>query len=58
MSFSAFDHLCMAEALRLAEQGLYTTRPNPRVGHAEVIEGGETHADRPRSRRITATGCW
>lgn len=30
--FSAFDHACMAEALRLAEQGLYSTDPNPRVG--------------------------
>lgn len=32
MSFSGFDHACMAEALRLAERGLVTTRPNPRVG--------------------------
>ncbi|MGF1547215.1 MAG: bifunctional diaminohydroxyphosphoribosylaminopyrimidine deaminase/5-amino-6-(5-phosphoribosylamino)uracil reductase RibD [Thiotrichales bacterium] len=32
MSFSAFDHACMARALQLAERGLYTTRPNPRVG--------------------------
>jgi diaminohydroxyphosphoribosylaminopyrimidine deaminase / 5-amino-6-(5-phosphoribosylamino)uracil reductase len=38
--FSAFDHACMAEALRLAEQGLYTTDPNPRVG-CVIAKGGE-----------------
>lgn len=30
--FSAIDHLHMANALRLAERGAYTTRPNPMVG--------------------------
>ena len=30
--FSAFDHAMMARALALAEKGLYTTTPNPRVG--------------------------
>jgi len=30
--FSSADHQYMAQALRLAEQGLYTTSPNPRVG--------------------------
>ena len=30
--FSATDHALMARALRLAEQGLATTQPNPRVG--------------------------
>lgn len=30
----------MAQALRLAEQGLYTTHPNPRVG-AVVVQDGE-----------------
>ncbi len=30
--FSASDHKYMAQALRLAEKGLYTTSPNPRVG--------------------------
>jgi len=30
--FSAIDHQHMAYALRLAERGLYTTAPNPRVG--------------------------
>jgi diaminohydroxyphosphoribosylaminopyrimidine deaminase / 5-amino-6-(5-phosphoribosylamino)uracil reductase len=31
-SFSAFDHAMMARALALAELGLYTATPNPRVG--------------------------
>src|SRR5512141_1973992 len=55
-SFSAIDHAHMARALRLAERGLYTTQPNPRVGcviaHAEKMVGegwhqraGEPHAE-------------
>jgi len=32
MAFSATDHAMMARALRLAERGAYTTRPNPMVG--------------------------
>ncbi len=32
MNFSAFDHQCMATALKLARNGLNTTHPNPRVG--------------------------
>lgn len=39
MSFSAFDHRCMALALQLARRGLTTTHPNPRVGC--VISQGE-----------------
>lgn len=39
MSFSAADHAWMAQALRLAERGLYTTSPNPRVGCVIVKEG-------------------
>lgn len=31
-AFSAFDHAMMRRALQLAEQGLYTATPNPRVG--------------------------
>jgi len=31
-SFAAFDHAMMRRALALAERGLYTTTPNPRVG--------------------------
>ncbi len=38
--FPAMDHLHMAHALRLAERGLATTQPNPRVGC--VIARGET----------------
>jgi diaminohydroxyphosphoribosylaminopyrimidine deaminase/5-amino-6-(5-phosphoribosylamino)uracil reductase len=54
--FSAIDHLHMAHALRLAEHGLYTTKPNPRVGcviaHGVEVVGtgwhrraGEAHAE-------------
>ncbi len=54
--YTAFDHLCMTRALRLAERGAYTTRPNPMVGcviaqgDAIVGEGfhqraGEAHAE-------------
>lgn len=37
--FTAEDHLCMTQALRLAERGLYTTSPNPRVGCVIVKNG-------------------
>ena len=54
--FSAADHAFMAQALRLAEQGLYTTMPNPRVGCVIVknnqvigegahLKAGEPHAE-------------
>jgi diaminohydroxyphosphoribosylaminopyrimidine deaminase/5-amino-6-(5-phosphoribosylamino)uracil reductase len=54
--FSAADHAHMACALRLAERGLCTTQPNPRVGcviaHGGSIVGegwheraGEAHAE-------------
>lgn len=54
--FDAADHGFMAEALRLAELGLYTTDPNPRVGCVVVKDGrvvgrgfhkkaGEAHAE-------------
>lgn len=56
MSFSAADHAFMAQALRLAQKGLYTTTPNPRVGCVLVKDGlvigegwhekaGEPHAE-------------
>ena len=56
MTFSVLDAMHMAQALRLAEQGLYTTQPNPRVGcviaHGERVVGqgwhqraGEPHAE-------------
>lgn len=55
-SFSRFDSQCMAKALNLAEKGLYTTHPNPRVGcilakQGKVIgqgfhvQAGEPHAE-------------
>jgi diaminohydroxyphosphoribosylaminopyrimidine deaminase/5-amino-6-(5-phosphoribosylamino)uracil reductase len=55
-AFSAADHGFMAQALRLAERGLYSTSPNPRVGcllvkHGVVVgEGwhqraGDAHAE-------------
>lgn len=55
-TFSAVDHGHMAHALRLAERGLYTTQPNPRVGcviaHADQVVGegwheraGQPHAE-------------
>jgi diaminohydroxyphosphoribosylaminopyrimidine deaminase/5-amino-6-(5-phosphoribosylamino)uracil reductase len=54
---TAEDHSYMARAIRLAEQGLYTTHPNPRVGCVLVRDGvivgegfhrraGEPHAER------------
>jgi diaminohydroxyphosphoribosylaminopyrimidine deaminase/5-amino-6-(5-phosphoribosylamino)uracil reductase len=56
-SFDASDHGFMARALRLAEQGLYSADPNPRVGCVVVKDGlsvgegwhrraGEPHAER------------
>jgi len=39
-AFSAFDEAMMRRALALAEKGLFTTTPNPRVGC--VITQGET----------------
>ena len=56
MSFSAVDHGMMARAMQLAEHGLWTTSPNPRVGCVLVRDGrivgegwheraGEPHAE-------------
>lgn len=48
--FTALDHLHMAQALRLAELGAYTTKPNPMVGcviaHGEEVVGTGWHARR------------
>jgi len=45
--FSAIDHALMARALRLAEKGLATTQPNPRVGcviaHGDDVVGEGWH---------------
>lgn len=38
--FSASDHVFMTRALQLAEQGLYSTMPNPRVG-CVIVKNGE-----------------
>lgn len=54
--FSAADHAHMAHALRLAERGVYSTTPNPRVGCVIVnndqvvgegwhVRAGEAHAE-------------
>ncbi len=45
MTFSAADHQYMSRALQLAEQGRYTTRPNPRVGCVIVSAAGEMMAE-------------
>jgi len=37
--FSQTDYIHMAHALQLAERGLYTTSPNPRVGCVIVKDG-------------------
>ncbi|HEX8962293.1 MAG TPA: bifunctional diaminohydroxyphosphoribosylaminopyrimidine deaminase/5-amino-6-(5-phosphoribosylamino)uracil reductase RibD [Rhodocyclaceae bacterium] len=39
MKFTAADHEFMSRALRLAERGLFTTTPNPRVGCVLVRDG-------------------
>ena len=37
--FSTLDYQYMAQAIKLAERGLYTTDPNPRVGCVLVRDG-------------------
>ena len=55
MSFSAVDHGMMARALQLAERGLWTTTPNPRVGcvlarDGEIVgEGWHAKAGKPHA---------
>ena len=39
MTFTAADHAHMARTLTLAERGLFTTTPNPRVGCTLVRDG-------------------
>ncbi|MGE5491179.1 MAG: bifunctional diaminohydroxyphosphoribosylaminopyrimidine deaminase/5-amino-6-(5-phosphoribosylamino)uracil reductase RibD [Actinomycetota bacterium] len=67
MIFTAADHDHMARALRLAERGLYTTSPNPRVGCVLVKDGriigegwhekaGEPHAEVHALRDAAARG--
>ena len=60
-AFSADDHRYMAHALRLAERGLYTTDPNPRVGcvlvkNNQIIgEGWHRRAGEPHAERLALT---
>jgi len=60
--FDARDHGHMARALRLAERGLYSTDPNPRVGcvivrDGEVVgEGWHERAGQPHAERIALAG--
>lgn len=56
--FTAIDHALMARALRLAGRGLYTTKPNPRVGCViargdEVVgEGWHQRAGEPHAETL------
>ncbi|MCC5879301.1 MAG: bifunctional diaminohydroxyphosphoribosylaminopyrimidine deaminase/5-amino-6-(5-phosphoribosylamino)uracil reductase RibD [Idiomarina sp.] len=43
--FSDFDKACMAEALRLAAKGIFTTSPNPNVGCVIATTKDTAHAD-------------
>ncbi len=58
MSFSAFDEAAMRRALELAERGLFTTHPNPRVGAVlardqEIVgEGWHERAGEPHAEPI------
>lgn len=58
MKFSAFDESIMRRALELAERGLYTTHPNPRVGAVlvrdeEIVgEGWHERAGEPHAEPI------
>ncbi|MEW6165255.1 MAG: bifunctional diaminohydroxyphosphoribosylaminopyrimidine deaminase/5-amino-6-(5-phosphoribosylamino)uracil reductase RibD [Pseudomonadota bacterium] len=67
MSFSAADHAWMAHALHLAERGLFTTTPNPRVGCVLVRDGtiigegwheraGEPHAEINALQKVSPGG--
>ena len=55
--FTRLDYQYMARALQLAEQGLYTTDPNPRVGcvlvrDGEIVgEGFHARAGQPHAER-------
>ncbi len=56
--FSAFDHAMMRRALELAQKGLYTATPNPRVGcvltkdEARVGEGWHERAGGPHAEIV------
>jgi diaminohydroxyphosphoribosylaminopyrimidine deaminase/5-amino-6-(5-phosphoribosylamino)uracil reductase len=56
--FSAFDEAMMRRALALAERGLYTTTPNPRVGcvialgESVLAEGWHERAGEPHAEAL------
>src|SRR5688500_17353536 len=58
MKFSAFDEAAMRRALELAQRGLYSTQPNPRVGAVlardeEIVgEGWHERAGEPHAEPI------
>jgi len=58
MSFSAEDHTYMLRAIDLANQGIYSTKPNPAVGcvlvkDSKIVgEGGHEKAGQPHAERI------
>src|SRR3954470_17569145 len=58
MNFTAFDEAAMRRALELAQRGLYTTQPNPRVGAVlardeEIVgEGWHERAGEPHAEPI------
>jgi len=60
--FSAFDHAMMRRALTLAQRGLYTTTPNPRVGcvvtrgEAIIGEGWHERAGSPHAEVLALRG--
>jgi diaminohydroxyphosphoribosylaminopyrimidine deaminase/5-amino-6-(5-phosphoribosylamino)uracil reductase len=62
-SFSAFDHAMMRRALALAENGLFTTTPNPRVGcvitrDAQILaEGWHERAGGPHAEAAALQSC-
>ena len=62
-AFSAFDHVMMARALRLAERGRCIATPNPFVGcvtvrHGRIIgEGFTQRGGRPHAEAMALTAC-
>ena len=61
-AFSAFDHAMMRRVLTLAQRGLYTTTPNPRVGcvvtrgEAIIGEGWHERAGSPHAEVLALRG--
>lgn len=58
MAFSTFDEHCMARAIELAKQGLYSAKPNPAVGcvlakeGVIIAEGWHQQAGLPHAERV------